>query len=176
MPIGPNILRLSDMLYWLVSATAFVLPALVLAALLRDVLDPGGLVGRVPGLGHAPGAGEALAAGFAGLLPLAALVYTLWQMRALFGRYRTGEILSRSCAHLMLRIGRGLFALAGLGILAQMLQLLALSWGAPSGQRVLAFGLDSADLGFLLSGAFVLVVGRVMAEAARVAEENEAFV
>lgn len=176
MPVAPNILKLSDKLYWVVSVTVFLLPALVLATIVRDAVDPAGLAARTPGVITPPGTGAVIAAGLAGALPLAALVWTLWQMRGLFDRYRGGEILTPACATHLERIGKGLFAVALLGILAGTLRTLALTWGNPPGQTALSIGFGSDQLGALLAGAFVLVVGRVMRAAAEVAEENRGFV
>jgi hypothetical protein len=178
MLVPGHILRLSSTLYWTVTALLFALPALVLAALLRDVLDPSDIAARFPeaGIVGLPPRGALLAAGAAGLLPPAAMVYTLAQMRVLFARYAEGEILTPPCADRIRRIGKGLLALAALGLLTRTLQVLILSLGNPEGAHVLAIGIDGTALGFLLSGAFVVVVGRVMHEAVQVAEENRAFV
>jgi hypothetical protein len=56
------------------------------------------------------------------------------------------------------------------------LQVLALSWTNPPGQKMLQIGLSSDSLGFLVAGGLLTVIGWVMREAARIKAENEGFV
>ncbi|GIT92733.1 hypothetical protein JANAI62_30300 [Jannaschia pagri] len=109
------------------------------------------------------------------LLAVVAL-YVLWQMRALFGGYAQGEVLTVDSARRLLRSGRGLLTLAATGVLAHSVQTVLLSAGNAPGQRQLSITLSDADLGFLLCGGLLLVVGWAMVEAAHVAEENRGFV
>ena len=53
---------------------------------------------------------------------------------------------------------------------------MAVSIDLPKDHRVLSVSLSSDDLGLLLIGGIVLVIARVMEEAARLAEENAAFI
>ncbi len=176
MPVARSVLRLSELLYRSVTVALFAGPAVVFAVLVRDALNPATLAQHFPVVQVPPNAGTALAVGIAGLLPLAALLFALWEMRGLLDRYRAGEILTPVCADHLVRLGVGLFALAILGVVAETLRTLAISWANPPGQRILAISFGTDQMGFLLAGAFLLVMGRAMRDAARVAAENEAFV
>ena len=107
---------------------------------------------------------------------LLVLLWTLDQMRRLFGVFARGEVLSLAAATRILSIGRGLVALAGLTILVGAAQSALLSMAAPPGQRLLAIGISQSEVGFLLAGGLMTLIGWAMAEAAAVAEENRGFV
>ncbi|MBO6625483.1 DUF2975 domain-containing protein [Boseongicola sp. H5] len=102
--------------------------------------------------------------------------YVLWQMRGLFAYYKSGETLTARCAGQILRIGKGLVAIGVIGILSNTLIVLILTWGNPVGQRVLSVGFNDGDVGFILAGGLIVVIGWVMREAALVAEENRGFI
>ncbi|MDO6729672.1 DUF2975 domain-containing protein [Marinovum sp. 2_MG-2023] len=112
----------------------------------------------------------------AGIIPLAALFYVLFQMAALFRRYAAGEFLTDRCADHILRIGVGLLVAVVLDMLCRPLQILLASLANPPGQRVLALSLEGADLGQVLAGGLMIVIGWTMHDAARAAEENRGFV
>lgn len=176
MQVTPmRVKRLSSVLFWVVSAGLILVPA---AAVLSFSMDPPDLADSFPNVaiadplpGWTPGAVFA-----AGLLPIAAALFVLWQMRALFRLYKRGEMLSSGCALAILRIGAGVLAVMGLKIMAFTLQVLALTLGNPPGKRSLAIAIDSSDLGMMLAGAFVLVIGWVILEAARIAEDHRSIV
>ena len=74
--------------------------------------------------------------------------------------------------------GRGwaVVALAPCSVLTEMLVGLAATWHAAEGERQLALELGDADVYAAVFGLMLVVSGRVMGEAARLAEENEGFV
>jgi len=176
MSTASNILKLSNLLYRLTSLSLVLLPLAVLGFALRDAMMPETLAERFPTLSVTATPGTALMAALAGLLPMIAMLYALAEMRGLFARYRKGEILTEACAARIQGLGQGLFALAALSPIAHMLQVLALTWHNPPGQKVLQISLDGSLLGFLLSGALMVLIGRVMREASRIAAENAEFV
>ena len=173
---SPSILRLSAALHRITGAVIVLLPLAAVVMLGQGISAPDVVAARFPGLTISPGPGTAIAAGLVGALPLAAAIYALVQMRALFGLYRDGEILTAASAARIQRIGQGLFAIALLGPVTHTIQALILTWNNPPGQRALVIGLESSLLGFLLAGALMILIGRVMVEAARMAEENRSFV
>jgi uncharacterized membrane protein len=61
-------------------------------------------------------------------------------------------------------------------VLVPTLQIVVLSWHIGLGQRLLSIGIDSSTLGFLLSGGLLIVIGWVMREAAKAAEDAKGFV
>lgn len=112
----------------------------------------------------------------ASLLPASVSVYALWQMWSLFGCFAQGELLARQPAAHLRRLGLGLCSLAAAQPLGHTLAILALTWGNPKGQRQLWFGLSSDHYLALLFGLLLLALAQVLAEAARVADENREFV
>ncbi|SIO15331.1 DUF2975 domain-containing protein [Vannielia litorea] len=111
-----------------------------------------------------------------GAIPSLALLYVLSQMARLFGRYAGGETLSHHCAGHIRRIGAGLLVAVALDLVARPLQVLLASLANPPGERVLSLSLGTADLGQVLAGGLMVVIGWAMGEAALVAEENRGFV
>jgi len=111
-----------------------------------------------------------------GAIPALAMIYVLREMARLFGRYAAGETLTQPCAGHILRIGAGLLAAVALEVISRPLQILAASLANPPGDRVLAISLEGADMGQVLAGGLMVVIGWTMREAAKVAEENRGFV
>ena len=115
--------------------------------------------------------------GLAGtLLPASVSLFSLWQMWCLFGCFAQGELLARRPAQHLRHLGLGLCALAAAQPLGHTLAILALTWGTGKGQRQLWFGLSSDHYLSLLFGLLLLALAQVLAEAARVADENAEFV
>jgi hypothetical protein len=112
----------------------------------------------------------------AGLPALALGFFLLWQLWQLFGEYGRGLVFSRRAVRHLRRFASGVMALGLLSPLTRTLSVLALSWGNAPGQRQLVLSLSSDDYLRILLGAVMLAIAVVMAEAARVAEENAAFV
>lgn len=111
-----------------------------------------------------------------GALPGVAAIWTLLAARRLFRRFAAGEVLTPAVAGGLGRVGAGLLAIAALGLVARPLQTVLASLGNPPGSRVLALSIESPDLGLLLSGGLMTVIGWILAEAARIADENRRFV
>jgi Protein of unknown function (DUF2975) len=177
MPIPNRITRFSGWLYWAVIGLAYGLPCIVIAAILRGWFDPAALIARFPllpsGSSVTPLQGTLVAA--VAVFSLFPLVGAFLAMRRLFSRYHRGEILTDACADDIRLTGQALILVAAATVLVPMIQLLILSWNT-SGGRILSIGIDDGTLGFLLSGAMLTVIGWVMREAARAADENRGFV
>lgn len=107
---------------------------------------------------------------------LALLAVPLWYLYRLLTRYRSGETLSPACAMALRRIGQGLLAMAAFSFASNTLNVLALTALNPPGQRTLSFSITDAEIGLVLGGAVVVLVGWVMGQAADVAQENRSFV
>lgn len=112
----------------------------------------------------------------AGLPASAMSLWALWQVWQLFGCFGRGELLSLRPARHLGRLGWALLMLMALLPLSDTLVRLALTLGNPAGQRQLVLGLSTYHLLCLLTGLVMLALSRVMREAARVADENAAFV
>ncbi|MCV2355089.1 DUF2975 domain-containing protein [Paucibacter sp. B2R-40] len=109
-------------------------------------------------------------------LPSAVLLFALWQIWSLFGYYRRGEIFKAGPATHLRRLGAALMVNAVAQPLSTTLGVLALTMGNPPGQRQLVVGLGFEHFTSFGFGLAVLVIGIVMQEAARVAQENAEFV
>ncbi|MEO8530598.1 MAG: hypothetical protein ABI459_05205 [Deltaproteobacteria bacterium] len=120
--------------------------------------------------------GQVMSAQALGLVSVAALIWTLLRMRQLFGAYAAGDVLSEANALTIQRIGQGMLAVAALGVVVRPVQSLILTLENASGQRAIAVSLSSADIGFLLAGGLLSVIGWAMHEAAQAADENRSFV
>ena len=70
----------------------------------------------------------------------------------------------------------GLLAALALDIVSRPLQVALASLANPPGDRVLAVSLAGADLGQVLAGGLMIVIGLTLRDAARIAEENRGFV
>lgn len=110
------------------------------------------------------------------LVQLALVVVVIWNMRCLFGLYRRVELLSELAALHIRRIAAGLLWLSLAGVLAQSVNVIALTVGNPPGQRMISVGLEPSEIGFFLTGALLLLIGWVMGHAVAVDRENKAFV
>ncbi|MEL6642886.1 MAG: hypothetical protein AAFQ79_03040 [Pseudomonadota bacterium] len=111
-----------------------------------------------------------------GALPAAAVIYVLVQMGRLFRSYAVGETLTRRCARAITRIGAGLLFMAAMGAVVRPLQILLASLDNPPGERVLAIGFGTMDLGLVLAGGLLLTIGWAMSDAVAAARENAEFV
>lgn len=178
MQDSARVFRLSSGLYRGTTVLLLLLPLLVLGYGLWGIAHPGWLAGAFAELpeGTTLTGTKSTAVLAIGALALGPMLMALWQMRGLFARYRRGEILSPACAGHIRRCGGALVLLALAQFLIRPLQILALTADNPAGQKVLAIGLSSEVLWLALAGGLLVVIGRVMAEAARLAEENAGFV
>lgn len=112
----------------------------------------------------------------ASMVPTTVSLFTLWQMWSLFGCFANGELLARTPAQHLRRLGMGLCAMAAAQPLGHTLAILAVTWGNGKGERQLWFGLSSDHYLALLFGLLLLALAQVLHEAARVADENAEFV
>ncbi|MXQ09418.1 hypothetical protein GQ651_16345 [Alphaproteobacteria bacterium GH1-50] len=107
---------------------------------------------------------------------VAAMCFVLWQMQALFRLFSEGQALTMPAALRIRRIGLGLLVAGLAGPVLRPLQILILTSANPPGERMLALGIGSSDVGLLLAAGLLTVIGWAMADAAWVAEENRGFV
>lgn len=169
----PKFVRLAAVLHVVSLVLLLLIPVFVLGML--------GLValGTAPFLvpDHVSATGLYLWAGMAvGFLPVLALLWVLDSLRALFARYRDGDVLTVQSARLILQAGKGLIWLAALKIAVQPVTSVLLSWQAPPGQREMSVQIGQAEIGFLLVAGLLTLIGWAMTEAARQADENKAFI
>lgn len=173
MALTPQTTRLAVFLYHFASAA--MVGMIALAVFL--IVSPNVLVGYfpVPFQGVAP-ASWAVWLGLAvvGGVSLVAALWVLWQMRILFRLYARQEILTTRCAKTIARIGRGFLILMVLSILNTPALTLLLSIGQENG--ILRVTLTGHHFGLALSGGLLWLIGQVMGEAARQADDLRAIV
>ncbi|MGL4319925.1 MAG: DUF2975 domain-containing protein [Paracoccaceae bacterium] len=169
---------LSRWLLWGANLALVVLPLAAAGGLLALLNHPEWAEGLFAGLPavtafSAPKVGLAAAMGLLALIPA---LYALLHMRRLFRLYLAGQVLTAPAARHIRQIGLALVTIGCTGPLIPTLQTLIMTADNPAGQRMLQISLSSDNLGFLLAGGLLTVVGWAMTEAARVAEDNQGFV
>jgi hypothetical protein len=110
------------------------------------------------------------------LLPVSLGLYALWQLWRLFTEYAAGRVFGRTA---LVHLRRFAWALLGTALLAPLVRAatsVALTLGNPPGRRLLVVGFSWNDYMAVLLAAVLIAIATVMAEAVRVAEENEGFV
>lgn len=109
-------------------------------------------------------------------IPLAALVYGLHQLAALFRLYENGSIFTEQSVACFRALGRTMLVWVLCHFVKNSLISVALTLGNPPGQRMITLGLDASDFGGLFVGGVVLTITWVMDEARKIKEDNELFI
>jgi len=173
-----SIARASRRMAWLVAAVFWLfVPALALYVLLLPEQLPYHSWIAMAGLPPRPLPGPVSLAVWAALT-VAALpaLWGLWSLKRLFQGYAAGAIFTVAAARQLRQCALALMVLGLETPFCSMLLSLALSFDLPPGSRSLVLSLSSNDLTLLIIGGLLLVIARIMGEAARLAEENAGFV
>ncbi|AEK63162.1 DUF2975 domain-containing protein [Collimonas fungivorans] len=109
-------------------------------------------------------------------IPLLALGYGLFQLRALFRRYALGEYFSPAAAIHLGRVGHGIAWWVLLDFLCGPLSSVWLTITRPAGQRLLNIGFDGNAIVALFMAACITVIARILQRASEVDAENRQFV
>ena len=183
-PSPPLARRLARLAWWvrglalLGSLVLLALPAWIVTAG-PDQAEPiqGLFGGHVVGLSDG-GLTPAVRWRLAGVtvLPISLALLALWQLWCLFGAYRLGDVFGRQPVAHLRRFGWALVALALAQPVSTSLASVAVSLDNGPGRRMLVVQLGSQDYALLMCALVVVALGRVIAEAARLAEDNEGFV
>lgn len=170
--------RRAARLHLVVTALMVILPLIVVVYFMRGLEDPASLAAALPALpaGVTLDPQRPVLAFALGALALVPMLYSLAQIRTLFALYAAGQILTEPCAKRIGRAGIGLASLALLQTVLVPIQSLILTIDALSGRPNLMIALSSETMWLLICGLLLAVIGRIMAEAARLAEENAGFV
>lgn len=110
------------------------------------------------------------------LVSVALTCAVLWNIRALLRLFSQGDVVGPETARIISRIGTLLLVLATYSVVAHTLTVLALTLGNPPGGRSLSVAVNSTDLFLFIAAGMMIVIGLAMSEAARIADENRAFV
>lgn len=109
-------------------------------------------------------------------VPVGVLLFGLWQARALFADFAAGRVFTPSSVRRLRNFAACVMAQAALGPLSSTALLIAFTLSNPPGSRQLGIALSTNDYVALIVGGVLLAVAWVMAEAARIADENASFV
>jgi len=178
-PGSANLSQLSRLMAWFSTLGAVVVPLAVTATFLFPPTS-GALGFRFDNLTAAQIAQAPL--GFRTVALVCALastgfsVWALWSLRRLFLLYAGREVFSHHALRMLNYVAVALFASVVVGFVMQAPITLLLSWNLGAGHRAISLGLNNHDIGALFLSGTVLVIARVMAEARRMADENESFV
>ncbi|MEI9995981.1 MAG: DUF2975 domain-containing protein [Rhizomicrobium sp.] len=103
-------------------------------------------------------------------------LWALWSLRSMLLLYAKGEVFSLRALSLMHTIAVALFAGVIVGFAMRAPITLLLSWPLGADHRHISLAFGSGDVVTLFEAGVVLVIARVMREAARLADENAKFV
>ncbi|WP_135449864.1 DUF2975 domain-containing protein [Tabrizicola caldifontis] len=104
------------------------------------------------------------------------LLYALWQAHRLFAAFAGGAILVPETGRRLFRIGLAFALVLPAQLAASGATSLLLTWRNPAGSRALTLSADPVHAMLAVAGLLILTVGWVMAEAARIAEDNAQIV
>jgi hypothetical protein len=110
------------------------------------------------------------------LLPLGVSLLGLQRLWHLFDEYGHGRVFSHRALSCLRDCARCILALSVLSPLYGAVMSVIATWANAPGTRQLNLNVSSDDYVMLLFGAVLLAISSVMAEAARVAEDNAGFV
>lgn len=149
-----------------------------LYALYKAITDPASLAEAYPNVTVVGSLSTASIAAiiFMGVFNFLVTIYVLNRLRLLMVGYAKEDIFSFSAVSHIHAIGAGLIVLAIGSILTTSIDVLALTASNPQGQRSLVIGIQNGDIGFLLSGVVVILIGWIMREAVSISYENKEFV
>lgn len=112
----------------------------------------------------------------ASVLHGAVLMWGLWTMRTLFRRLAAGEVFEIETGVLLRRFGTALLVYAGLIPFLACLTVWLVTMYNPPGSRLFIFGVGDQEIILALIGTLILVLGSVLADAARIADENRQII
>jgi len=169
----PRVARVSR---WMASVCLALVAALPIAIALIAFLDPKQVMRGLADVGITSldqrGQIIVFVVSMVSSLPL---MWGLFQLRGLFLCYAAGDVFSQAASRFLSRFALALLLDAGAKVLSRTVQVLLLTMDSPPGQRALSIGISSDEIGKVFLGVTFMVVAWVMAEAAKVADENRSF-
>jgi Protein of unknown function (DUF2975) len=111
-----------------------------------------------------------------GQLSFALALWALWNVFALFRGYRDGAVLTVEAGRRLRHVGVAFCAFPFVQAAVSGLSSALLTMNNPPGERHLAIALEGGHLIIGVAGALMIVVGWVLAEAARIADDNRQIV
>lgn len=109
---------------------------------------------------------------FASILPASILMFTFYNLVALFRHYEQGQIFHEENVRCYRRLGYALFAWVIGGLIYSAFISFVLTINNGLGQRVIAVDIGTKDITTLIVGGIIILIAWVMEEAHRLSEEN----
>lgn len=107
---------------------------------------------------------------------LAVILFALWRLWQLFGEYLHSRVFSARALASLRGFARWTLVAGFWSPVYRAVLSVIVTWNNGPGRRELTINLSSDDYLMLLMGVSLLAISSVMAEAARIAEDNEGFV
>ena len=108
-----------------------------------------------------------------GAIPTLLFAAVLFQAKLFFDSYRSGLVFPSEGAVKLKSIGKFCLALAIINPIIRTIALLIMTWLNPSGQKILVISLSSTDGFLLVLSGLLFMIGYILSEASRIAEDNE---
>ncbi|MBV8334510.1 MAG: DUF2975 domain-containing protein [Alphaproteobacteria bacterium] len=108
-----------------------------------------------------------------GVVPL---LWAFWTARSLFRCFADGRIFEVQSGQLLRRFGQAFLIYAAVSPFVLPLLVWVLTFENPAGHKLVWFGVSGDELILALVGALILVMGSVLADAVRMADENRQIV
>lgn len=119
---------------------------------------------------------ERIAAAALSTLPLSITLIALFNLRRLFGLYAQGNIFETANVRCFRNMGWALILIMPANVLFHSALSVLLSFDQMAGERMLAIGISSDDVGVAVVGGVIVIISWVMAEAADLSRDNAAIV
>ncbi|MEO3431070.1 DUF2975 domain-containing protein [Pelagibius sp. CAU 1746] len=111
-----------------------------------------------------------------GAIPAGLSLWGLWNAARLFFGYSKGAVFTDAAGHRLKRMGMALALLPVAQIAITAALSLIFTMDNPAGQRQLSITLNQTHLLVGIAGCMLIVIGWVMAEATRIADDNRQIV
>ena len=111
-----------------------------------------------------------------GAIPTLLFAIVLFQAKQFFDSYRSGLLFPTEGAAKLKSIGKFCLALAIVNPLIRTITLLIMTWLNPLGQKILILSLSSTDGFLLVLSGLLFMIGYILSEANRIAEDNERII
>ncbi len=178
MPVSGKLVKASRAMAWLSAAGVVIVPLVTIAIFLfpsvAAVMDISMSHLSAPLTSAVPLANR-VGALLCEIVPLAIAVWGLLALTRLFRLFASGEVFSAASLQALSQVAAALFWNVVAAFLAEAPISYFLTEASPA-HRAISLTLGTGDVEVLFLAGVALVIARVMAEAARMADENASFV